>query len=92
MAEEVDRRKSDGGSRISALHVAVADAARRATHFLYDQKPLATDRFIVLPSLGRLIPRTVLASKLMAILNEQMLRQFLAQFRKVTQHGTHVNP
>lgn len=60
MAEETDLGKTRVGSSICALCVAVADATRHATPFLHNQKLLETDRFIVLPSLGPLMPGHVM--------------------------------
>ncbi len=56
MPEDSDRGKTQAGSAICALCVAVADATRHPSPFLHNQKLLETDRFIVLPSLGPLMP------------------------------------
>jgi diadenosine tetraphosphate (Ap4A) HIT family hydrolase len=45
---------------ICSLCVAVADATRHANPFLYNRKLLETARFIVLPSLGPLVPGHVM--------------------------------
>ncbi len=51
---------SDGGrahvqSEICSLCVAVADATRNSSPYLYNQPLMETDRFLVLPSLGPLM-------------------------------------
>jgi len=60
VSEKTDRGTTLVGSSICALCVAVADATRHATPFLHNQKLLETDRFIVLPSLGPLMPGHVM--------------------------------
>jgi diadenosine tetraphosphate (Ap4A) HIT family hydrolase len=60
MTEDTDLDKVHQRYSICALCVAVADATRHATPFLHNQKLLETDRFIVLPSLGPLMPGHVM--------------------------------
>ena len=60
MVEETNLGKTHVGTRICALCVAVADSTRHVTPFLHNQKLLETNRFIVLPSLGPLMPGHVM--------------------------------